>query len=462
MHSVSNFFCVSRESASSVFERGGDCLLAPARVLFCGKKVAVLGENVIEMQQKSSKSSDQCPRVAVKVAAFVALPFAALGALVKAVALKDRNYREFCARKIEAPHPKFIEIFQHVHETARFVEDIGYVLVFKPLGLSECACATGAFHRLYSPRRNALENAIIQQLVKNYPDKTQPIHLLSMGSAGLMCDFFILEKLVLEGFKRMTLDCVEPAGINPIQLESVRQFFVEYPAATIDIEAYRNVDEVPGEKIGYAAVLAIDYDALAHRGLHEEFYAASDLMKAYRRLDTKGVLGLGFSSDDTLSGPSMDPVILSSRSPVIYSLSEDIILQLPSKEELVIAIPSICFAYSVQIFLLSIGMAVEKSRHFYRRVSLACTAEIANRRGVEEVYTAMQVFFRGAEIDVSIQGLKDRKCDFLFTGSLETEFKSQTHLSPLSPEGAAYILYSKGSIVRQRHDQEGLEVIVRE
>jgi hypothetical protein len=65
---------------------------------------------------------------------------------------------------------KILEIFQHVHFTKNFVEKSGDDLKFQPLPLSECNCAV--FPRLRSPRRNNLENAAIQQLCKNYPDKT--------------------------------------------------------------------------------------------------------------------------------------------------------------------------------------------------------------------------------------------------------------------------------------------------
>lgn len=98
---------------------------------------------------------------------------------------------------------------------------------------------------MQSPRRNNLENAIVERLANSYSDKSQPIHLLSMGSGGLMSDFFTLEKLFLAGFKKITIDCVDPIGIDVNRIQRIQKFFAEYSEASFEIKAYKNIDEIP-------------------------------------------------------------------------------------------------------------------------------------------------------------------------------------------------------------------------
>ncbi|MBS4168727.1 hypothetical protein [Parachlamydia sp. AcF125] len=469
MQPVTNFLLASRVDTPSAFERTGDLLLTPARVLFGGKRVFVLQNNLMQVgeQQVGPLSSNRVLRGARKVLAFIQLPLAAVGFLVKLICLKEQSYRAFCVQKISQNptcHPKLFEMFEHVHSTARFVLDLTRrfgVLVFTPLNLYECSCMeTREFHRFHSPRRNNLENAIVQRLADSRLDKSQPIQLLSMGSGGLMSDFLTLEKLVLEGFKKIAIDCVDPIGIDAGRVERIRKFFAKYPEASIEIQAYKNIDEVPAEKIGYSAVLAVDYDSLFTFDFNKRLTCTGDLMKAYRRLSVSGFLGLGFSKEDTLSGPQMATIELSPRRSVVHSLASDLTQQLPQKEELTVGLPSLQFAGASHSLILALAFAVEKSSRPYRKISLTCLKR-RGEDGAPHFQAMMQVLFPATYVEISFHDQQNKKCDLLFTGSLENEFISKEYLSFLNSQSITYIVYPKGEIFRQNNDREDQRLEIR-
>ncbi len=207
MHPISNFILSSRLNASrSLFETAGDVLLIPARILLGGKEIIVLNDGSVHaMNLIEPLASFPRLKTVIKIIAVVTLPFSLIGAFIKLPCFKDKNYREFCIQKLPQDSSRIVEIFQHVLLTRFYVSEGrgSGELIFHPpslatLGLYECSCGnTGEFHRLNSPRRNDLEEAIIQRLTKIHLDKNEPIQLLSLGSGGLMSDFITLEKLVV-------------------------------------------------------------------------------------------------------------------------------------------------------------------------------------------------------------------------------------------------------------------------
>lgn len=466
MQQVTNFLLTSRIDPPSILEKGGDLLLTPARVFFGGKRVLVFHDNSMHISDHQvGSTSSQWIRVALKIGAFIMLPIAAIGVIIKLICLKDQSFRAFCAQKIpqnSTCHPKLFEMFQHIHSTVDFTSDNYWgTLVFKPLELSECSCqGTGAFHRFRSPRRNNLENAIVQRLVDSRPDKNLPIHLLSMGSGGLMSDFLTLEKLVLAGFKKISIDCVDPMGIDAGQVQRIKKFFNDYAGASIEIQAYKTIDEVPVEKTEYPALLAIDYDSLGSWDLKERLICTGDLMKAYHRLSAAGFLGLGYSDEDTLSGPQMTPIVLSSRSSIIHSLANDLIQQLPQKEEITVSLPKQGFAGTAHLLIFSLALAVEKSARPYRKISLTFT-ESVDQDEVMQFQTMMQALFPATNIEIGLLSEQNKKCDFLFTGSLESEISSKKYLSYLNAQSTTYIFHPQGKIFRQSSDREDQRVRIR-
>lgn len=477
---VSNFLLLSRINTPSLLEKSGDLLLTPVRVLFGGKQVLILQiDSMHTADQLDSITSTPWIRTTLKVIAFIMLPLVAVGIIIKLICLKDQNYRTFCAQKIpqnSASYPKLFEMFQHIHSTANFVSESYDSLKFEPLELSECLCkATNTFHRLRSPRRNNLENAIVQRLVDSRPDKNLPVHLLSMGSGGLMADFITLEKLVLAGFTKISIDCVDPKIIDAGRIERIRKFFANCPGISIEISAYKSIDDVPAEKSEYSALLAVDYDDMAS-GVQKSFICAGDLMKAYRRLTAEGFLGLGYgSSTDFLSGPQMAPVILSSRRSLIHSLANDLGPHLPQTEEITIGLPDLDFAGVVHLFMLSLAFAVEKSVKPYRTISIALTNNDQNshdplkkmlkaffpdydQNDHAALKTMMKAFFPKTNVEIGMFNEKNKKCDLLITGSVESEFSSKNYLSFLSPQSTTYILYPRGKVTRQNNDREDQRV----
>jgi hypothetical protein len=455
MHLINNLLFTPRINTTSTVEQTADWLLTPARILFGERKVFVFQDGAVyaPAQQEGSVSSNEQIETARKILALITLPLAAVGAALKLTCLSNQKYRNFCTKKIpEHPltYPKrFEKLLQHVHETADFVLEQPGMIRFKPLGLFECSCENGAFHRLKSPRRNRLEQAIVERLAQH--DTNQPIRLLSMGSGGLMSDFLTLEKLVLAGFKKISIDCVDTAGIHPDQLENIRKFFAEYPEVTLDIQGYQSIDLLPAEKTNYAALLAIDYNALASFDDRERLTCTADLMKAYRRLAQDGFIGLGFSDEDTLFGPQMEPIVLSSQPSITCTLAADMTQRLVQKEELLISLPTIWFAGASHIFMLSLSFALEQSARRYNKISLSCL-EKADNETLLPFQAMMQALFPTSTIEISAHE-QDKTYDLLFTGSLEEEFRSKQYLSFLNPESTAYIMYPEGKIVRQNYMQ---------
>lgn len=240
-------------------------------------------------------------------------------------------------------HSKFYQMFQHVHAMKHFVEPFidlkrrSFHLKFTSFGFTECCCTNSVFHRIKSPRRNNLDAAIVDRL--RILDKTQPIQLLSMGSGGLMADFILLEKLILEGFKSITLDCVEPCGIEESQIIKLRTFFEDIPDVTVKVEAFKDISEVPQKE--YMCVTAIDYSEIGKKIHPQTLKCTADLMRAYSRLPESGFLVLGYAqNEDNLFGPTLDPILLSSSSSV-YQIAMNVIKLLLKKEELVFLLPTL-------------------------------------------------------------------------------------------------------------------------
>lgn len=413
--------------------------------------------------QSVGSSPCQWIKTVVKVIAFIALlPIAAIGVIIKLIGLKEQSFRVFCAQKIPENSicpPKLFEIFQHVHSTADFTLDNEMALVFKPLRLYECSCiSTGAFHRFRSPRRNNLENAIVQRLVAIRPDKSLPIHLLSMGSGGLMSDFLTLEKLVLAGFKTITIDCIDPVGIDLEGVQRIKKFFDGYKEVSITIQAYKKIDEVPEEKTEYSALLAIDYDSLSGFNFEERLICTGDLMKAYHRLSRDGFLALGYSDDDTLSGPQMDPIDLSSRPSFIDCLANELTLRLPKQKEITIRLPDPYFAGISH--LLFLALAMRKSDQPYEKISIILPNNDPNE--IKQFKKMMQDLFPTAKIEIDHPSEQIKKCDLLFTGEVQKEFISKEYLSYLNPQSTTYIIYRLGKMVRQSGDQQDNLLTIRQ
>jgi hypothetical protein len=515
---ISNFYLSSRLNAASgsFFEKAGDFLLAPARVLFAGKEVVVLNDGSIHamnsmeffyltfpLRHNGNMEHLSIVRRTIKIMAIVTLPFSLIGAAIKLPCFKDENYRKFCVQNLPQNPSKVVEIFDHVFSIRLHAIEMTNVLssslIFlhpslADLKLSECACVeTKAFHRFKSPRRNNLEKAIVQRLAEIHPDKNQPIRLLSMGSGGLMSDFITLEKLILEGFKNIIIDCVDPERIDSKKIEGVRDFFSKCSGISVSIHAYQNIKEIQREKGSYSAVLAVDYDKF-----DASKDAFIDLIKAHSFLSENGFLALGFGDSDTLSGKMMEIRALTSS--WVGNLMSELTQHLKQKDEFMIAFPSFAFADNLSILLYPVFLAVEKSGKSYKKISIATLCEKEKsppkfadfehtfpglakyiavevessgrtfeavcqeweqfgeekiRKSREKFKTLIQVLFSNTETELCYHE-QGKKYDLFFTGSEEEEFVSNTYPTLLHKEAIVYVL-QKG--IGAIHSQKGSESI---
>ena len=499
MHLISNFFLLSRiNTSSSLFETAGDFLLTPARMLFGGREVIVLNDgsiramNSIEPMKEPILFAPLEPgekpflfplRTVVKIIAVVTLPLSLIGVFIKLPCFIDKNYREFYMQKLPEHSSRLVEMFQHVHSTKSYVTEVqnfsGKFLVFSPysslaaLSLFECACCRSEeFHRVNNPRRNNLEKALVQRLAEIHPDKSRSIYLLSMGSGGLMSDFISLERLVLEGFKNIYIDCVDPSFIDPKdsnkldkddlkKIKGIREFFNKCSDISVNIHAYKDIKEIHKEKKGnYSAVLAVDYDGLFTSPSYKAFIALTDLVKARSLLHESGFLALGFGRDDTLSGKMMETITLTPSS-LIESLASDLSRQLKGKDELLLAFPDFEFAGVVHLLLYALSLAIEKSGKPYKKISIITLSRIEKqiKKEREAFESLSQTLFPHKEIEICCHK-QGQKYDLVFTGSMEEEFISNTYSTLLDEEATAYILYRQGSIYRQNGNRQQEKYLV--
>lgn len=293
-------------------------------------------------------------------------------------------------------HPKFYEMYRHVHSTQEFVK-ISYSkkskdLEFIPFGFKECCCANNAFHRIQSPRRNTLENAIVDRL-KNH-EKTDLVHLLSMGSGGLMGDFILLEKLVLAGFKTINLDCVEPKGFEECQLEKLRGFFSDIPGISVTIGAFKDIEDVLKKE--YMCVTAIDYSEVVKTTTPKTLKTTADLMRAYSTLNGSGFLALGYAKEeDNLFGPTMDPIPLHSESSAIYRIVLSVKKLLSEKKELVLALPTLTGNSLAQQAMMCVSLASKNASLEKVFVHVESTAIDKDKELLPDFEKMMGVMFPG-------------------------------------------------------------------
>ena len=354
-------------------------------------------------------------------------------------------------------HPQLLKMSQHIQNTSAYCTEEGIRLVFTPLKLHECICNSGEFHRLKNSRRNALEDATVSRLSQTQEDKSQPLLLLSMGSGGLMSDFITIEKLILAGFEDILIDCVDPLEIDPTSIERIRKFFSTYPHAKVQIQAYKNVEELPQR--AYSAVLAIDYDILTSFSLEHSFRGTADLIKARRLLNDKGFIALGFSNEDTLSGPKVNTAVLTPRPSFYLNLAADLAQQLKKQDEFFLAISSIGFE-SAHLFPYALAIAMEQIALTPSKISVSLIRNTYGNAANSHYMAMLQVLFPKSSIELGGHR-ESQKFDLIYTGSQEDEFMSKKYLGMINPESRTYILFRGGILFRQNGAQEDIRYQVR-
>lgn len=208
-------------------------------------------------------------------------------------------------------HPRLVEMWSHVNHIESYVSEterpgiesvngedfsVYYTdLNFAPLQLSECGCDN--YSRLTKSYRNDIEKRLVERLLKRQ-SVTEQVRLLSLGSGGLMTDFITIEKLILAGFRKISIDCVDIAGIKPEALQRIREFFAGFLPVSVTIEGYSSIESLPKNENGYTAALAVDFGELTHPDEKKSSQARSDYLKAEGLIGSKGFFLVG----DPLAG----------------------------------------------------------------------------------------------------------------------------------------------------------------
>lgn len=359
----------------------------------------------------------------------------------------QKKAEEVASVVIPTSHPKVLEMNDHVHNIKKytqFEDSFSHPqLRFKPLNLTECTCQNSAFNRLHNSRRDDLENAIVKRLAVNYPNKSEPISILSMGSGGLMSDFITLEKLILAGFKKINIALVDPK----IDLEAVKRidnFFKGYPDVIVELEGFKNVDDV--SKGDFSAVIAVDYNDLTSFVIKEAFVSTEDLIKAKRKVAERGFIALGFSEEDSIIGQVMEPASKKFKSSFILTLTADLEKELKKSDGISITIPNIFFAGGTQVFFFSLALALDRMKHSYQNMTISTLDGVEREVELRSLLTAL---FPKSFLTID-RVQTGNKYDLFFSGVNEEILKSKKYLDHIKPDALTYILGRNTQTYRQK------------
>ncbi|WP_284452917.1 hypothetical protein [Parachlamydia acanthamoebae] len=92
---------------------------------------------------------------------------------------------------------------------------------------SECHC----FSRNH---RQEIEKIIVDGIDKRIENKSGTLRLASFGAGGLLQDLIILGKLILKGFKNITIDFVDLLSPNQERAKKLEEMLNKLPGVTIN------------------------------------------------------------------------------------------------------------------------------------------------------------------------------------------------------------------------------------
>lgn len=125
---------------------------------------------------------------------------------------------------------------------------------------SECACIDGQFNRMLNDRRVTVEAGILSDISSRFPDKNQPLNIMSFGSGHLGNEFVLLGLLVKAGYNNIRFVLIdtyygeqadrkrEAADPNEVSAGSLVDFYRLIPplaavGVNFQIESYEDVDK---------------------------------------------------------------------------------------------------------------------------------------------------------------------------------------------------------------------------
>lgn len=375
---LKNVIFSTRFNKESYFEHVGDLFLEPIRQIF-GRTDFVLTDldgrvQSIIVPPLPVKENSILYVGIIKIISIIGLIFTPIGCALKLCGLytSTRARQAYSILPVLPTHAKEASIYQHIYRTREFLYRpnnflCGAQIVMKDdaynLRLHECACGnTGAFDRINQPRRVNLERSFFDSITHTQPNKSERIAILSLGAAGMLGEFLLVEKLILAGYKDIFLVCVDPIFKDDAikQFNAVRQFFSSYPNVRVNMQVANDVNEV-SDDMRFHGVTAIDFDALTGFSKLEASKALVDFGHTMTLLDPNGFAALGFSRDDFLLSRSSAPIAL--QSACIIPLSADMQKHLPLCDDLYVALPSYDRGLNV-IFLLALAIGLQqKDQH---------------------------------------------------------------------------------------------------
>lgn len=234
-------------------------------------------------------------------------------------------------QKADQLYALYMEIISHPRQY--YVQEIDRhqkpMLCFPPLLLSECGCDgpnSAKINRLLSPRRERMECAARDHILKCVPDRSSVVRIIDVGCGNLLPLWRILGLLLMQGYRTFHVGLVDlwkPNGYHEEAdlIEALHAFFQKFDGVTVQLLYSPTVPHFFRQHPEFSPhlMLAMDFDQFhatyswsdlpesAQRIIREETpslvqdfggSALSDLILCSQRVDGEGAFILGFGQHD--------------------------------------------------------------------------------------------------------------------------------------------------------------------
>jgi len=158
--------------------------------------------------------------------------------------------------------------------------------------LFECACVDGQFNRKTSNRRANIEKTLLKKVSAQFNPST-PIFYLSLGSGGLLQDYFICHALLLRGY-HLKIFLIEPENKTESIQKAHAQFIKDLKDVVTSVHSYSSIQDYfknhPNTKIHIATAIDFTFP-------HKSF---EDLVLTHQALETQGYFYIAIEKQDFL------------------------------------------------------------------------------------------------------------------------------------------------------------------
>lgn len=160
---------------------------------------------------------------------------------------------------------------------------------------SECNDNYCALNRLRSTRRDAFEQKAFELIVQNFPNKNEPLELVSFGSSHLMPELIIITKLINAGYNNINIHCIDIAFQEYIEI--IQKQPKHIAANLADTHKQR---QAWLRSLTYLFHQTCNYLSwLSHRPISINIY---DSVDTYLRLNKEATIVMGIDYCETFSG----------------------------------------------------------------------------------------------------------------------------------------------------------------